>query len=309
MTILSEDAIIQTMRNALSISTAPEDVESYRWGSKRIIIATDTLVEGTDVPPGMRLADVARKSIVACVSDFTAKGVRPRCGTISLVLPRTASKRQVREIKNGFRTASMEFGIRMLGGDVNEGDQIAITATLCGVADKMVARRGARVGDGIFVTGNFGHAAAGLRLLLHTKTRRGRYVDAFARPRPGLAFGISAGPHLSSSMDSSDGLAKTLHEMSRQSGKKFQITGLPRDDRLDNAARGLGVRAEELVLFGGEEYETVFTVPQKNIARITGISRRCGTKITRIGVVQRGNGVYLPDGRRVDNRGWSHFAK
>ena len=60
----------------------PEDVESFKIGKKHLIVKVDTLVESTDLPPGMELVDAARKSIVSCVSDFAAKGVRPIFGIV-----------------------------------------------------------------------------------------------------------------------------------------------------------------------------------------------------------------------------------
>lgn len=308
MTGSSEGSIIRILRDKLGICGPLEDVESYRFGSRRFVIATDTLVESTDMPPGMRLADAARKSVAACVSDFVVKGVRPRFGTISVVLPRGMPKRGVAEIGTGLKSASTEFGIKILGGDVSEGAEIAITATLCGVAGRMPARRGAGTGDGIFVTGNFGHAAAGLHLMLASRAGRARYAKAFARPRPGIEFGVRAGRYLSSSMDSSDGLARTLNEMARQGRRRFQITNMPQDRGLEWVAGDLGISASEMILYGGEEYEMVFTVPQSRIRRVTGIAERCGTKLTHIGVVEGGSGVFLPDGSKVEDRGWSHFG-
>src|SRR5713101_8643142 len=43
-----------------------------------IIVKSDMLVRSTDVPPGMTLSEAGRKSIVSTVSDFAAKGIRPK---------------------------------------------------------------------------------------------------------------------------------------------------------------------------------------------------------------------------------------
>ena len=77
MNKLSEKKIIELFQNKLgNASFVPEDVESFKIGKKRLIVKVDTLVESTDLPPGMKLEDAARKSIVSCVSDFAAKGVK-----------------------------------------------------------------------------------------------------------------------------------------------------------------------------------------------------------------------------------------
>ena len=83
------------MGNASFIS---EDVEFFKIGKKYLITKVDTLVESTDVPPGMKLEDVARKSVVSCVSDFAAKGVKPIFGIISLIIPKRFSKLNIESL-------------------------------------------------------------------------------------------------------------------------------------------------------------------------------------------------------------------
>ena len=61
----------------------------FNLGKNKIVAKTDTLVQSTDIPSKMGLSDAARKSIVACVSDFASKGVKPDYGMISINLPKT----------------------------------------------------------------------------------------------------------------------------------------------------------------------------------------------------------------------------
>ena len=124
-----------------------EDVESFSIGKTKIIVKVDTLVQSTDIPPKMSLNDAARKSIVACVSDFAAKGVKPQWGIISVNLPSNISIKQVNEIAQGFKATSKEFGIKFLGGDTNQGKELVFHVCLFGEAKKIVKRKGAKVGD------------------------------------------------------------------------------------------------------------------------------------------------------------------
>ena len=102
MSKLSEKKIIELFQNKLgNTSFVPEDVESLKIGKKRLIVKVDTLVESTDLPPGMKLEDAARKSIVSCVSDFAAKGVKPIFGIISLTIPKRFSKTKHRKSCQG----------------------------------------------------------------------------------------------------------------------------------------------------------------------------------------------------------------
>ena len=127
-----------------------EDVESFSIGKTNVILKVDTLVESTDIPPKMSLKDAARKSVVACVSDFASKGVVPKFGIISVNLPQNISARQVNEIGQGFKAASKEFGIRFLGGDTNQGKEVVFHVCLFGETKNTVKRRGAKIGDLIF---------------------------------------------------------------------------------------------------------------------------------------------------------------
>ncbi len=316
MTRPDEDQVIRILQKRLGGTGPHEDVEVFMRGSKRIVVAVDTLVQSTDVPPGMRTSEISRKSVAACVSDFAAKGVRPEFGTVSVTIPKGFSKRQVTDLAVGFQRASREFGVRILGGDTGGGAELSISVALYGTAGRIVPRGGAEPGDRIFVTGYFGNAAAGLHLLLNGggSGRPGsdrRYRDAFCNPRPRLEFGARSGRYLSSSMDSSDGLARTLNEMSRQSGRRFSITGLPCEKALGAFAEKNGVSVEDLTLFGGEEYEMVFTVPEKNVPKIRKMARECGTRLVEIGAVGPGRGVVSRMGRRarrIPDRGWSHLG-
>ena len=89
----------------------------------------------------MKLADAARKSVVACVSDFAAKGVEPQYGIISVNFPSSVSRSKVEEAASGFRKACKEFGISILGGDTNAGKEIVFNVCIFGSAEKIVPRK------------------------------------------------------------------------------------------------------------------------------------------------------------------------
>ena len=86
MSKLDESDIIKIFQRKLGNKNF-EDVEMFS-GKQNIIAKTDTLVQSTDIPPKMKLDDAARKSVVACVSDFAAKGVKPQYGIISVNFPK-----------------------------------------------------------------------------------------------------------------------------------------------------------------------------------------------------------------------------
>ena len=78
MTKLDEQGIIQIFQKKLNKKEfVAEDIEVFNLGKTKFAVKTDTLVQSTDIPSKMKLVDAARKSVVACVSDFAAKGIRP----------------------------------------------------------------------------------------------------------------------------------------------------------------------------------------------------------------------------------------
>ena len=312
---LDESAIIKIFQGRLKAKRfVSEDVEIFNLGKTKIAVKTDTLVESTDIPSKMRLGDAARKSIVACVSDFAAKGVKPQYGVISVNLPKTITLSKTNEIARGFRRACDEYDISILGGDTNEGKEIVFNVCIFGRTDGIVGRRGARKGDLIFVTGPFGYTLAGLNMLLGKRKGEKRFVEksirALVSPKPRLKFGIKSKKYFSSSMDSSDGLSTTLNEMSKQSKKRFVIDNAPLRDDLQHYAESQKFDLERLVFHGGEEYEIVFTVSPEFRQKIKRNARLFGTPIIEIGYVTSGRGVFLKENNdyiRLKDLGWKHF--
>jgi thiamine-monophosphate kinase len=316
MTRLDEKQIIKILQKKISTrKLASEDVEKFKIGKKFAVIKTDTLVESTDVPRGMRPSEIARKSIAAPTSDFAAKGIRPLYGIISVSLPHNYPKSKILDLGIGFREASREFGIKILGGDTNEAKEIVISVMLFGLTLGFPRRSGAKNGDFIIASGPFGRTLAGLAIINGKKsTNRFKKLAKAAvfHPTPRIDFGLSAAKYLTSSMDSSDGLSTTLVEMAQQSRKKFVITNLPKDDELDGFARKNKLDLIDLVFNGGEEYEIVATVNPKNFAKIKKIARTRDVKLLHIGHVEIGMGVFLQQQHKflkIKDLGWSHFTK
>ena len=315
MTKLDESAIIKIFQNKLrNKKFVSEDVEIFSLGKTKVVAKTDTLVESTDIPSKMKLADAARKSVVACVSDFAAKGIKPQYGIISVNLPKTISRSKIDEIAGGFRKACDEYGISILGGDTNAGKEIVFNVCIFGKTDRIVSRKGSKKGDLIFVTGPFGYTSAGLNMLLGKKKGKENFVKkaikSVVKPKPKLNFGIKNKKYFSSSMDSSDGLSTTLNEMSKQSKKKFIINNTPSMKDLQQYAKSQKFDLNTLIFHGGEEYEIVFTIPPKNREIIKKNARLLKVPIIEIGYVTSGKGVFIQENNsyvHLKDLGWKHF--
>ena len=317
MSKLSEKKIIELFQSRLgNTSFVPEDVESFKIGKKRIIVKVDTLVESTDLPPGMKLEDVARKSIVSCVSDFAAKGVKPIFGIVSLTIPKRLSKSNIERLAKGFQKATKEFQIKILGGDTNEGKELVITFSLFGASEKIVSRNGAKTNHVIITSGPFGYTGAGLSILLKNKKCSKKFgtkaKNAVFKPNCRLMFGLKNKNYFSSSMDSSDGLSTTLNEMSSQSKQKFVITKMPSENDVFDFANLNKLNRSDLIFNAGEEYEIVATTSVSNLPKIKKYAKKHRIKLYEIGYVIKGRGVfYKKNGKliRIKDEGWQHLHK
>lgn len=309
MSKLDESEIIKIFQKKLGNKNS-EDVEIFKL-KQNIIAKTDTLVQSTDIPPKMKLAEAARKSVVACVSDFAAKGVKPQYGIISVNFPSNISRSKVEEAATGFRKACKEFGISILGGDTNAGKEIVFNVCLFGSAERIVPRKGSKSKDLIFATGPFGYTGAGLSILLYKKKGKRNFVakaiKSVIHPKPRVDFGVKNKKYFTSSMDSSDSLSTTLNEMSKQSKKKFVINNSPHKKDLEEFAKS---NQDKLVFHGGEEYEFVFTINSKHKKIILKNAKQLRTPIIEIGYVTTGKGVILQrDNKNIPlkDKGWKHF--
>ena len=317
MSKLNEKKIIELFQKKLgNTNFIPEDVEFFKIGKKYLVAKVDTLVESTDVPPKMKLEDVARKSVVSCVSDFAAKGVKPIFGIISLTIPKRFSKLNIESLANGFQKATKEFQLKILGGDTNEGKELVINFSLFGVSEKIVARKGAKINHVIITSGPFGYSGAGLMILLKNKNcskkLKAKAQRAVFRPNCRLMFGLKNKNYFSSSMDSSDGLSSTLNEMSNQSKKKFVITRIQSENDVFNFSNSNKLNPNDLIFNAGEEYEIVSTVSMSNLPRIKKYAKKHQIKLYEIGYVAEGRGVfYNKNGKlvRIKDDGWQHLQK
>jgi len=312
---LNEEDIIRIFQKEMgNRKFVSEDVEIFRLKKIPIVAKIDTLVASTDIPTGMKLQEAIRKSVVACVSDFSVKGVKPSYGIVSLTIPTKFSKTKIKELANGLARAAKEFNFKILGGDTNEGKELVIQTCIFGTAKKIVQRKGAKINEIIITTGPFGYSSAGLKIILDKKKANRKFFQkakkATFRPIPRLKFGLQNRRYFSSSMDSSDGLAITLHEMSRQSKKKFVITKLPANSDLFEFAKINRINPMDLIFYGGEEYEMVASVSRKNLTIVKRNALAQKIPLFEIGYVANGKGVVYSDKKKstkIKKKGWLHF--
>jgi thiamine-monophosphate kinase len=321
---LGERKIIKLIQRHLSVmpsSPVPfgDDVSAVDIGKGRVaVLKTDMLIGKTDVPRGMSLWQSARKAVVMNVSDFAAKGVEPVALLISLGFPRDFMRKDVEEIARGLNAGAREYGAYIIGGDTSEASDLVVSVSLFGTAKRktLMLRSGAKPSDIVAVTGFFGKTAAGLRLLLDgyatSKELREVLLRSVCMPKARLSEGLAlcGSGAVSASIDSSDGLAWSLHELARMSGVGFTVNSVPVADEVRRFAEFNRLDPLELALYGGEEYELVVTVKPKRWATAKTAVKAAGGCLLPIGKVTRDKQVLLDvndEKRVVEARGWEHF--
>ncbi|TMI06643.1 thiamine-phosphate kinase [Candidatus Bathyarchaeota archaeon] len=322
MKVLTEREIIRIITNRFARERSVplgfgDDVSAIPLSSKNwIIVKTDMLVGSTDVPPGMTTQEVARKAVVATVSDFAAKGVRPIALMVSLGLPAPVKKKTVQDLARGLGQAAQEYRCKLIGGDTNQSNDLVIDVAGVGLADPktLVRRTGAHPGEIVATTGLFGRPAAGLRILTaNRKQDAAKYpslVKAVRQPKARLAEGIilARSRVVSSSIDSSDGLAFSLHQIAEASKVGIDLHMIPIADEVARFAKERRLSSLELALYGGEEYELVITIKPNGFDEL----KKRVPSLTEIGIVEKESFGVLAhlEGKQIQikERGWEHFA-
>lgn len=296
-----------------------DDVSAVSIGNKRLaILKTDMLVGKTDIPPGMTLWQAARKAIIMTISDLASKGVKPIALLIALGLPRETSRVNIEEIARGLNAGAQEYDAYVIGGDTGETSDLIICCIAFGVImkKKLITRSGAKVGDILAVTGFFGKTGAGLKILMDGLTvpqriKKGLLKAVYlpkARLREGLILAKLGS--VSASIDSSDGLAISLHELKKMSNVGFTLTELPIAPETLEFAELYGLNPEELALYSGEEYELVLTITPKKWKSAKNLIEKMGGKLIAIGKATENKQIFFQkeDMRKeILNKGWEHF--
>ena len=321
---LGERRIIELILESLDVMPSMpipfgDDASAVEIGNERLaVIKTDMLVGKTDVPPGMTLRQAARKAVVMNISDLASKGAKPVAVLSSIGLPRGVREDDIREIGLGLNEGAREYGAYVVGGDTNEASDVVISCSALGFCKSslLMKRSGAKPGDIVAVTGPFGKTAAGLKILLEELSApaaiRDPLVEAVLIPRARLREGLALANSqaVTSSIDSSDGLAWSLHELSKANGVGFLIEEVPTSAEVERFAEDHNLDPEELSLYGGEEYELVVTVKPELWGRAQRSVEKTGGCLMKIGKVTEREEVLVvtPEGvKAIEARGWEHF--
>lgn len=280
---------------------AGDDMAVVRTGGARVLAAIDAVVEGRHFLAGTEPRLVGRKALLRNLSDVAAMAARPLACLASVTLPRSATQALADDLLAGIRSAAIEHACPLVGGDtsLHAGEapltiSVAILATPALPQERVLTRRGARVGDLVAVTGELGGSLA--------EDGSGRHLDFPPRLAEAIALATMLGESLRSMIDVSDGLgvdAAHLVEHDASLAIELDASAIP-------VRAGLSL---ERALSDGEDFELLFTAREAPPPQVA------GTRVSMIGrVVPRGSGptVRVRRGDRIvdaTSLGFEHASR
>ena len=264
-----------------------DDCAEVPCGDQIMVVTTDMLHRTTDFVEGMSDWQIGWMSAAVTLSDIASMGAEPKYLLIAVGLD---TWQNLAGVMQGAQDCCTRFGAAIIGGDIDRHQELTIVTTGLGLVDKshIVHRTGAQPGDLVCITGTPGQAQAYLDGYV-------QFEMALFEPQPR----VEAGQHLgragvSAMMDDSDGIALSLYDLLsvNECGFSLDSTKLP-------VPAGIPAKhARELALYGGGDYELIFTLPPQRHP-VHGVS------YTVIGTTIKEKIVIIDD-QPVEKRGYQH---
>jgi len=295
---IGEFGLIAVMRDTLGepsdedlVSGIGDDTAVYRVGDGEVhLLTTDTLTEGIHFDRAfMPMEHLGFKAMSVNVSDVAAMNAEPRYATVTVGLSQQVTVEMVESIYEGIREACDAYDVTVVGGDTVSAHALSLSVSIVGEAaeDDVVYRRGAKVGDKLCVTGDVGASYAGLKVLVRNRRRLEEQGEDFQPNLDPFSYVIrrhlappaqlktvrdwaAAGVKPTSLIDVSDGLASEVHHLCEAGGVGAQLyePALPIDPETRNTATDFGEDVGVYALFGGEDYELLFTMPESDLEAV-----------------------------------------
>jgi thiamine-monophosphate kinase len=282
-----------------------------------LVLSTDLSVEGVHFRRTWIEADeIGDRAVTVALSDLAAMAAEPLGVLVSLGLSKSEPQATVESLGEGIGRACDRVGAVLLGGDLTAAQAgLIIDVTAVGKATAPVLRSGARPGDELWVTGVLGGSGGAVRAWESgqepTKGLRERFVRPVARVREAAWLRERVG--LRALIDLSDGLRGDAGHLAAASGVRVTLDTWEIPVHEDAIALFGREEALNLALGAGEDYELCLAASPGSVAPVAGAFHDAlGTRLTRVGTVGEGNGVYLrfgPDepAEPAAGGGYDHF--
>lgn len=285
------------------------------------LVTADALVEGTHfITDQIGYENLGWKAAAVNLSDIAAMSGRPRHLVVSLTLPESINKSAIRKLMMSLIDCAKTYRANVVGGDLTAGPVLVINVTVIGDVHESgcLTRSGAKPGDVVVATGDFGASRAGLNLLGRKAEQRKfpyawqRHVKPLPRLCESWALVRQAG-NRASLMDASDGLADALIQIARASQVGIEVNGadIPIHAETIELAKISGCDPLDWALYGGEDYELVGTLPENIWASWKNKENNPFREIGRVnstsGVVLKSNGQSIPLELKKTFQHWADF--
>lgn len=294
-----------------------DDTAAWQGDNHIQLATTDSMVQGTHFDlNNITWEELGWKAMAVNLSDIAAMGGTPKYALLSVALPGELEVENVAQFCHSTASLAAKFGVAIVGGNVSTAPNIVITITVFGSSKtrSILKRSTATPGEQIAVTGSLGLSAAGLKMFkekinLDAQTA-GILRKAHLQPVPRIKEGQILAQHgVKTAIDISDGLIADLEHICEASkvGAKIKVAQVP----VHPLVKANFPDYRELALYGGEDYELLFTADRNIIAQVR---KALNYPIAIIGdIVEEA----LPDritlldhkGNTIpaNNRGWEHF--
>ncbi|SMO43654.1 thiamine-phosphate kinase [Gracilimonas mengyeensis] len=259
-------------------------------GDSLTLLSSDTYVEGVDFDLTYTpFHHLGYKVVAAAISDIYAMNGEPHGMLINMAVPNRISVQMIKEIYRGIYAAGENHKTEVIGGDLKANhSNLVITVSVYGKAEKkrITYRSGANEGDAICISGDVGGALAGLRILMREKKyweehggdeqiqpELGDYEfvvksQLVPEARRDLIETLKTHDIIPTSMiDVTKGLVNEISELSEASGLGAYIyqAALPIAIETRHVADEMEEDVDRYALFGGEDLEIMFTLPEKEV--------------------------------------------
>ncbi len=281
--------------------------------NSKLVFTTDALEEETHFSfRWMTAAQLAYKLLAVNLSDIAAMGAEPRWALLSLALPKKENVSTLKIFFKALQKYCQHFKIELIGGDTDASEKWRLSLTLIGEVKNPLYRRGAKVGDDLWVTGIPGYSALGLYALQKKldKKKFGIYIQKHLRPLPRLQEGflLSSKKMATAMIDVSDGLVLDLQRLCDASEVGAEIK-LPTHKNWPAALKN---KEENFIASGGEDYELLFSSAEKNRKSIVELFKKLKTPLQFLGKVksrQSGIHIFNFEGQEISflKKGYQHF--
>ncbi len=284
-----------------------DDAAVLDFNGKLVVMTTDALVEDDHFSLKWFSPEwVGMKAIEVNASDVGAMGAKPKYALVSLVLRRDATVEFVDELYKGLRKSGKKHGVEIIGGNMTHGKQVVVSVDMIGEVEreKLCLRKDAKAGDFILVSGYLGGSKAGLELFLKKKRAFSSVKKSHVEPKAKYEKVSGFLKNINAMIDVSDGLASDVTRICEQSkvGAVIYADTVPIKGEVRRAAECLGDDALDYALYGGEDFELVYTVSEKNLGKVKGFVVGRITKKKGVMLYQKGKE------RKITKKGFDHFS-